>query len=76
MPRFAPIPDPSGSLDPPRRFPPTALATATPEPEPQRSHTATRATNRISALQVAVRVVEEVVRSVAGTVHRALARLH
>lgn len=35
MTRFAPIPDPCGSLDPPRRYPPTALGTATPEPEPR-----------------------------------------
>ena len=34
MARFLPIPDPAGSLEPPRRPPPTALATATPEPEP------------------------------------------
>lgn len=34
MPRFLPIPDPGGSLQPPRRPPPTALATATPEPDP------------------------------------------
>lgn len=35
MARFAPIPDPDGSLDPPRRPPPTALACAAPYPEPQ-----------------------------------------
>ena len=34
MARFLPIPDPGGSLQPPRRPPPTALATATPDPEP------------------------------------------
>lgn len=35
MPHFNPIPDPRGSLDPPRRNPPTTLAAATPEPEPE-----------------------------------------
>jgi hypothetical protein len=34
MPRFVPIPDPGGFLDPPRRLPPTALATSAPDPEP------------------------------------------
>jgi hypothetical protein len=34
VPQFLPIPDPRGSLDPPRP-PPTALATATPDPEPE-----------------------------------------
>jgi hypothetical protein len=29
-----PIPQPAGSLDPPRRQPPTAVATLTPEPPP------------------------------------------
>jgi hypothetical protein len=31
---FAPMPQPDGSLDPPRRNPPTAVATAAPLPEP------------------------------------------
>lgn len=35
MARFEPIPDPGGSLDPPRRLPPTALATDAPEPDPE-----------------------------------------
>lgn len=35
MREFKPIPDPSGSLQPPRRNPPTAVGVETPEPEPQ-----------------------------------------
>jgi hypothetical protein len=34
MREFRSIPDPSGSLQPPRRYPPTAVGVATPEPEP------------------------------------------
>jgi len=32
---FEPVPDPAGSLEPPRRYPPTAVGAATPLPEPQ-----------------------------------------
>ncbi|HEX2091877.1 MAG TPA: hypothetical protein VHG28_05710 [Longimicrobiaceae bacterium] len=35
MREFLPIPDPSGSLQPPRRYPPTAVGVETPEPEPR-----------------------------------------
>ncbi len=34
MASYVPVPDPSGSLDPPRRNPPTALAAPAFEPEP------------------------------------------
>jgi len=34
MARFVPIPDPGGSLEPPRRNPPTTLATDSPDPVP------------------------------------------
>lgn len=33
MSQFLPVPDPRGSLEPPRRNPPTAVALATPDPE-------------------------------------------
>lgn len=33
MAEFLPIPDPRGSLEPPRRNPPTAIGVATPDPE-------------------------------------------
>jgi len=34
MTEFKPIPDPAGALEPPRRYPPTAVGAATPAPEP------------------------------------------
>jgi len=57
MPRFMPIPDPSGSREPPRRYPPTAVATAAPDPAPW-PHSVTRsrgvmATVRFALVQVA-----------------------
>ena len=35
MREFRPVPDPSGALQPPDRWPPTAVGTATPDPEPR-----------------------------------------
>lgn len=31
---FTPEPEPSGSLEPPKRYPPTAVGTGTPNPDP------------------------------------------
>lgn len=38
MATFAPVPDPGGAMDPPRRTPPTALAAPAFEPEPAGVH--------------------------------------
>lgn len=38
MARCAPVPDPAGAMDPPRRTPPTALAAPAFEPEPAGVH--------------------------------------
>jgi hypothetical protein len=32
---FTPEPEPSGSLEPPKRYPPTAVGTGTPNPDPE-----------------------------------------
>lgn len=42
MREFRPVPDPSGSLQPPNRRPPTAVGAETPEPEPRPSPTSPR----------------------------------
>ena len=38
MPEFQPIPDPSGALGPPDRYPPTAVATEAPVPPEKPRH--------------------------------------
>jgi hypothetical protein len=56
MREFQPIPDPSGALQPPDRWPPTAVGAETPMPEPEpsrqgaslsRSHRMRRAVLRV-----------------------------
>lgn len=61
MTEFRPVPDPAGALDPPRRFPPTAVGAATPEPDPEREPVRARArparrgkSPLMSVLQVAI----------------------
>lgn len=57
MPEFRPIPDPSGSLQPPNRRPPTAVGAAAPVPEPhpsRPSHSRHRTRGR-SGIEIAVR---------------------
>ena len=66
-----PIPEESGSLEPPRRNPPTAVATATPEPEDDegrlRAFAARRQERREPlAVRIARRAVEAVLDTVLG----------
>lgn len=55
MTEFKPIPDPAGSLEPPRRYPPTAVGAATP-PEPPRRPVTARAKARPSKLALALQL--------------------
>jgi len=74
MARFVPVPDPGGSLDPPRRNPPTALATAVPEPERQPTSTRASGRNRFLALRqlavAALDLADEAARTIRGVLQR------
>jgi hypothetical protein len=52
MHEYEPVPEPSGSLQPPRRDPPTAVGAAAPEPQPPRRPVPS-VPNRKSVLAVA-----------------------
>ena len=55
---FSPVPEPSGALVPPRRVPPTAVATATPPPpRPSRPVRTVRRTGPFEALRRGVNAV-------------------
>lgn len=58
MREFQPIPDPSGSLQPPNRRPPTAIGAETPMPEPRPSPrgAAYRAPGRSRLFRTALRL--------------------
>jgi hypothetical protein len=60
MREFQPVPDPSGSLQPPDRWPPTAVGTETPEPEPESAPPARRGLSHL--LRRLLRTVERLVR--------------
>jgi hypothetical protein len=60
MREFQPVPDPSGSLRPPDRWPPTAVGTETPEPEPESAPPARR--GRFHLLRRLVGIVERLAR--------------
>jgi len=74
MPRFVPVPDPGGSLDPPRRNPPTTLATSAPEPERQPTFTRSSDENRFVALRqlavAALDLADEAARTIRGVLQR------
>lgn len=61
-----PEPEPRGFLDPPRRDPPTAVGTATPEPSPEPPHHPVRYRKSVllAVLQSIFRAVEDVGRMV------------
>jgi hypothetical protein len=59
--------EPSGSLDPPRRQPPTAVATATPEPAPREEpRAAVRRRGLEGAISRALDVVDALADGIAG----------
>lgn len=74
MAEFAPIPDPSGAMDPPRRNPPTAVGAPAfdPAPSPFDRPWARRRPSLIRQLAVAAL---EVADEVAGALKRTLRRL-
>lgn len=76
VPRFAPIPDPSGSLDPPRRNPPTALATDSPDPEqrPARARAATHPQSGFTILRRLAGAVLDMADELAASLQRSLHR--
>ena len=75
---FTPETEPSGSLDPPRRTPPTAVGAMTPEPEPRR-HAASRqhstSGSAPSLEEALLRPVADAVRGVMREIERMFERL-
>ena len=78
MREFSPIPDPSGALQPPNRYPPTAVGVDTPEPDPapapfRRARQRHSFLRRVLNLAVGVPVYGAVlaVRALRGLIHRA-----
>lgn len=70
---FAPVPDPSGGMEPPRRNPPTALAAPAFEPEPAGFHRpwAQRRPGLLRSLAVvAMEVADEAARLLKRTIRR------
>lgn len=74
---FEPVPQASGSLEPPNRRPPTAVGTSTPEPapRPRREQGTMHVTHRRPprAVRVAARIVGAALGTAAGLA-KALAR--
>jgi hypothetical protein len=70
---FTPETEPSGSLDPPRRPPPTAVGAMTPEPEPDpRRYEGERS---VPNLEEPLRPVTRVMRNLVQEIERLLERL-
>ena len=73
---FTPETEPGGSLDPPRRTPPTAVGAMTPEPEPRRyaesRHHST--SGSVPSLEALLRPVADAVRGVMREVERMFER--
>ena len=76
---FTPETEPSGSLDPPRRHPPTAVGAMTPEPEPEPGRGARSVHHVLSShdhpLHALLRPVANAVRDAFREVARVLERL-
>ena len=75
---FTPETEPSGSLDPPRRHPPTAVGAMTPEPEPQperRARSIHHVGSHAHPLDALLRPVANAVRDAFREVARVLERL-
>jgi hypothetical protein len=75
MSRFRPIPDPSGALQPPNRYPPTAVGVGTPEPDPRPAPPRRRAARGSLVTRVArgmVRIPLRAVNIAARAVRRAV----
>lgn len=72
MREFEPVPQPSGSLEPPRRFPPTAVGVETPEPEPQPRAARGFAQRPLRHLETALRMTIGLGLAVAGAALRTL----
>lgn len=75
---WTPETQPSGSLEPPRRFPPTAVGAMTPPP-PERDPFHAYAVARMQAAPALIRAMRPALRGLRHTVRaieRAVARLH
>lgn len=73
MSEFLPVPDHRGSLEPPRRNPPTAVGLLTPEPEESFRRPLSGAGGFIGWRNVAIRLLE-IADQVGDSIRRALGR--